>query len=57
MGKLHTLGGIIMVLQSVILGTCRYFGKTATAIREMRDDGVWRFILIVDGERLPMVTY
>ena len=57
MGKLHTLGGIIMVLQGVILGTCRYFGKTATAIREMRDDGVWHFILIVDGERLPMVTY
>ncbi len=57
MSKLHTLGGIIMVLQSMILGTCRYFGKTATAVREMRDDGVWRFILIVEGERLPMLSY
>ncbi len=57
MGKLHTLGGIIMVLESVILGTCRYFDKVATAIREVQSDGVWNFILIVDGERIPIMSY
>lgn len=45
-----------MMTKTVVLGVCDYLGKRAVAIREMTGD-VWRFVLIVDGERIPMLSY
>lgn len=45
-----------MEVKKVILGECDYFGKKATAIREMAGD-VWKFVLLVEGERILLNTY
>lgn len=46
-----------MPLETIILGeNVDYFGKKAMVIREIYQE-FWKFIVIVDGKRLELMTH
>ena len=46
-----------MPLETIVLGeNVDYLGKKATVIREVYED-YWNFVVIVDGDRLVLMTH
>ena len=41
----------------VNLGQVDFYGEIATALREIYDNGEWKFVIMVENRRIVMMSY
>ncbi len=44
-------------IETIQLGEIDFYGEMATAFREIHEDGEWKFVIMVDNERIVLLSY
>lgn len=44
-------------IKVVRLGEIDFYGQKATAFREMYADGIWKLVLLLNNERIVIMSY
>lgn len=47
----------MQIIDKIKLGEVEFYGQIATVFREIYNNGDWKFVIVLNNERIVMLTY